>query len=64
VAARAVEGAANRELVRFLAAALGIRPSALSIEAGLHGRDKRVRVRGVGVDAVVARLVDTSAGEH
>jgi uncharacterized protein (TIGR00251 family) len=69
VAARPVEGAANRELVRFLAAALGVRPPALTIEAGLHGRDKRVRVEGVGAATVAARLmptlsVDTPGGEH
>lgn len=54
--ARPVGGAANRELLAILAAALGVRPGALSIEAGIRGRDKRVRVGGLGPDIVRARL--------
>lgn len=56
VRARPVEGAANRELLALLAAALGIRPAALSVEAGPRGREKRVRVQGLTADAVRARL--------
>jgi uncharacterized protein (TIGR00251 family) len=56
VAAPPVEGAANRELVRFLAAALGIAPGSVAIEAGTHGREKRVRVRGISAADVRARL--------
>ena len=56
VSARPVEGAANRELVRVLAGALGVRPSALVIEAGALGREKRVHVEGLDAAAVRARL--------
>jgi uncharacterized protein (TIGR00251 family) len=67
VRARPVGGAANRELLALLATALGVRPAALSLEAGEHGRDKRVRVLGVAADVVRERLiggllVDTPAG--
>ena len=54
--ARPVGGAANRELLALLAAALGVRRSALSIESGLRGRDKRVRIGRLGPDVVRARL--------
>jgi hypothetical protein len=56
VSARPVEGAANRELLQVLAGALGIRPSALTIEAGTLGREKRVRVEGLDAGAVRERL--------
>lgn len=56
VTARPVEGAANRELLRVLAAALGVRPSALTLEAGAHGREKLVRVEGLAPETVRARL--------
>lgn len=67
LSAAPVEGAANRELVRILARALGVAPRAVSIEAGAHGREKRVRVAGVAPDAVRERLgdalyVDTAGG--
>jgi uncharacterized protein (TIGR00251 family) len=56
VAAPPREGAANRELLRALAAALGIREGDLGLESGARGREKRVRVRGLGPDEVRARL--------
>lgn len=69
VAARPVEGAANRELTAMLARALGLRPSALSIVAGEHGRDKGILVRGLDVAAVRARIdavlnVDKAGTRH
>ena len=54
--ARPVDGAANRELLVLLAGALGVRRGALSIESGLRGRDKRVRIGRLGPDVVRARL--------
>lgn len=56
VRARAVEGAANRELLTTLAEALAVAPSTLVIESGAHGREKRIRVRGVDGAAIRARL--------
>src|SRR5256885_3839112 len=40
VTARAVEGQANRALVRAVARGLGVRPSAVTLVAGQRGRDK------------------------
>jgi hypothetical protein len=61
VRARPVDGAANRELVAVLAAALGVRQAALSIDAGARGRDKRVLVRGVTLGTVRGRLTPLPA---
>lgn len=46
ITAPPVDGRANRYLIRYLASALGVARSAVTIEAGENGRDKRVRVRG------------------
>jgi uncharacterized protein (TIGR00251 family) len=56
VAARPVDGAANRELLRVLAEALGVPRSALALRRGARGRDKRVQVAGVPARDVVARI--------
>lgn len=47
LAAPPVDGKANDQLIRFLAAALQIPRSAVAIETGHRGRRKRVRVTGV-----------------
>jgi uncharacterized protein YggU (UPF0235/DUF167 family) len=69
VAARPACGAANRELTEVLAQGLGIRPSALSIVAGAHARDKGIHVRGLDAEAVRARIgavlcVDKAGTRH
>ena len=46
VAAPPVEGAANEELVRTLARALGVPPRAVEITGGRHSKTKQVRVAG------------------
>lgn len=46
LAARAVDGKANQELVRFLAETLGAGKRDVMIVAGAHGRRKRVAVSG------------------
>jgi uncharacterized protein (TIGR00251 family) len=50
-----VEGAANEELIRVLAKAFGVPRSAVTIEAGVRSRIKRVLV--AGVDAARAAAV-------
>jgi len=47
VAAPPVDGAANEELVRFLAERLGVPRSAIAIAAGDTSRRKRVLIEGV-----------------
>jgi uncharacterized protein len=56
VAARPLEGAANREVLAVIATALEVAPSAVELVAGARGRDKRVRVRGLDPAAVERRL--------
>lgn len=47
VTARAVEGAANRALLRAIARSLGVRPSAVRLVSGERSRDKAVDVEGL-----------------
>ena len=56
VRARPVEGAANRELAGVLARALAVRPASVAVTAGARGREKRVRIDGLDVATVRARL--------
>lgn len=55
VAAAPVDGGANRALVRLLAKAAGIAPSAVDIAAGTTARVKQVRLSG-DPEALAARL--------
>jgi uncharacterized protein len=55
VTAAPVEGAANRALVRTLAAALDVPASAVTIVAGANGRQKRVRLAGLDATDLASR---------
>ena len=57
LAAPPVEGAANAELVAFLAKRLGVSRSAVRIVRGERGRDKVVEVEGIS-EADVQALLD------
>jgi uncharacterized protein len=52
----AVDGEANRALIRVLAAALDLPPSDLAIVAGSRSRHKRIRVAGLDLADVAERL--------
>jgi len=56
VASPPIDGAANEELVRFLTERLGTPRSAVTIVSGATSRTKRVRIAGVSVAEVLARL--------
>lgn len=56
VAAPPVDGAANDELIRFLARRLSIASTSVQIHSGAGGRRKRVLVNGVTAQLVMARL--------
>jgi uncharacterized protein len=56
VAAPPVEGEANAELCRTLGRYFGIVPSKIAVVSGAAGRRKVVRLCGVGVDEVRARI--------
>ena len=47
IGAAAVEGAANTELLAFLASVLAVKKSAVSLKSGARGRHKVVRVDGL-----------------
>ena len=51
-----VDGAANDELIRFLARRLSIPPTSVQIHSGAGGRHKRVLVKGVTAQLVMTRL--------
>ena len=54
--APAVEGKANDALVRFLAKAVGVPRSRITLVTGERGRSKIVRVAGVTREALMAAL--------
>merc|ERR1719189_1418454 len=56
IGAAAVGGAANKELVEYLANVLQVKKSAVSLEAGARGRIKLVRVAGLTPVQVEALL--------
>lgn len=50
-----VEDAANRALCALLAAALGLKPSAVELVAGRRSREKSVRLTGITLEDAIAR---------
>jgi uncharacterized protein len=56
LAAPPVEGAANRALVAFVAARLGVRQAQVELIGGETSREKTLRVQGVTVQQVRERL--------
>lgn len=60
LAAPPVDGAANEELVRFLAERLGVPRSAVTIVRGTTARRKTVSVRGVTAAAAGRVLLEGS----
>ena len=59
IGAAAIDGAANTELVAFLASILKVKKSAISIESGVRGRHKIVKVAGLSPLQVEALLHET-----
>ena len=57
LAAPPVDGAANDELVRFVAAMLGVARSAVSIAAGQTSRLKTIEVDGIDRPTLEKRLL-------
>jgi uncharacterized protein (TIGR00251 family) len=58
-----VDGAANDELIRFVAERLGLPRTAVELVGGATGRAKRLRITGAGdtAEAVRARLLPPGA---
>lgn len=64
LAAPPVDGAANAELIAFLAETLGLPRRAVRIVGGERGRAKRVAIQGMTLDqiqATIARCSPTSS---
>ena len=57
VAAAAVEGKANAEVVRAMARLVGVRERDVRIVGGLRARTKRLEITGVSPESVRAALV-------
>lgn len=62
VAAPPVDGAANAELVRFLAKRLGVPRGAVAIVSGAGGRRKTVEIAGLATEAASRTLLGGQAG--
>lgn len=60
VAAPPVDGAANDELVRFVARRLGLTRRAVAIARGHTGRKKTVVIEGVSSEVALRRLLEES----
>lgn len=58
VAAAPEDGAANRELTAFVAEALGLARSAVTLAAGHASRDKVLAVEGMALQDAEARLLE------
>jgi uncharacterized protein len=56
LAARPVEGAANEELLAFLADELGVPHRDVRLVRGSSSRNKRVQVLGLGIEEVRVRF--------
>ncbi|OQW48988.1 MAG: hypothetical protein A4C66_14500 [Nitrospira sp. HN-bin3] len=57
VAARPIQGAANEELIRFIADRCALTRTQIQIQGGAETRRKRLCVRGVTAEVLVARLL-------
>ena len=58
VRARPVEGEANEALVKYLARALGVAKSAVSVQRGGQSRTKMIEVTGLSDEDIRGRLTD------
>ncbi|MFH0816960.1 MAG: DUF167 domain-containing protein [Methanobacteriota archaeon] len=56
IAAKAKDGAANREMLRFLAGVFGVPSSSIQLVSGEKSSQKRVEVAGMNVDVAVKKL--------
>jgi len=61
VAAAPVAGAANKELVQFLARLLGVSRAAVEITSGQTGRLKRLRITGLSANSLTELLRKTGS---
>ena len=63
VAAPPVDGAANAELIRFVAACVGVSKSAVTIASGATSRRKTIAVEGVAPSTLAQALIGATTRE-
>jgi uncharacterized protein (TIGR00251 family) len=63
IAAPAVDGKANQEIVSYLSRVLGTRKTDLRIERGVTGRNKLVAISGISPDRLMA-LIGAATNER
>ena len=63
LAAPPVDGAANQELIRFLARLLAIPTRQVAIISGLNAKNKVIEVEGIGLEEVARILAGAMPGE-
>ncbi|TKB59929.1 MAG: DUF167 domain-containing protein [Nitrospira sp.] len=57
LAARPIDGAANDELTRFIAERCAVPRANVQLRAGATGRRKRLTVKGITAESLLARLM-------
>ncbi len=60
IAEPAIEGAANREIIKFLAKTFSVKSERIVIRLGEHSRVKVVFIQGVAMDQVLQVMADHS----
>lgn len=56
IAAQPVDGAANTEIVRFLAQVLGLTKASVRLDKGASGRNKLVEIDGFDKDSLISHI--------
>jgi uncharacterized protein (TIGR00251 family) len=64
VAAPAVKGKANQELIKFLSNILGVSKSHLTVERGMTSKEKVIVINGLTQNQVMRQLAQQEEGKH
>jgi uncharacterized protein (TIGR00251 family) len=62
-ASPAGDPAANKELIEFLAAKLGVATNKIEIVAGVNGREKVIAIEGISTADLESKLTEGTVGE-
>lgn len=63
LATRPIDGAANDELIRFIAARCGVPRANVRIRAGEQARRKRLSIKAITAEVLLTRLLPRNANE-
>jgi len=64
VAAPAVKGKANQELIKFLSGILRVSKSHLTVEKGMTSKEKVIVINGLNQNQVVRQMTRQQEGNH